>query len=257
LKIIIDRPKVLMDLQFYENRKYVSKKYNMKDGLPVIELLDILPEFNEEVSPYAYLEGASSPIDIAILNALARRFPSCHYFEIGTWRGESIANVSKVSERCVSLSFSDDELRRIGYPDSVIGIHRHYSRDLPNVEHIGHDSHSFDFSEHEKQFDLVFVDGDHSYEGVVADTRSAFDLLRNDDSIIVWHDYIYNRKRNWQILSSILDGSPTECRDRLYHISNSNCAIFVNKSFKTSKFSTNSLPRLDFTVKISCKRTSD
>ena len=38
--------------------------------------------------------------------------------------------------------------------------------------------------------DFVFVDGSHSYEYVLNDSRLARRLLRKDgDGIIVWHDY--------------------------------------------------------------------
>jgi predicted O-methyltransferase YrrM len=36
--------------------------------------------------------------------------------------------------------------------------------------------------------DLVFVDGDHSFDAVLADSRSAFDLIR-PGGVVVWHDY--------------------------------------------------------------------
>jgi hypothetical protein len=36
------------------------------------------------------------------------------------------------------------------------------------------------------RFDLVFIDGDHSYPYVVSDTRNAFKVLRDDNPMIVW-----------------------------------------------------------------------
>jgi predicted O-methyltransferase YrrM len=38
------------------------------------------------------------------------------------------------------------------------------------------------------QFDVVFIDGDHSYEGVEADTRLAFDVVR-PGGLVIWHDF--------------------------------------------------------------------
>lgn len=38
-----------------------------------------------------------------------------------------------------------------------------------------------------EQVDLAFVDGDHRYEGVYADSRVVFNLMK-DHSLIFWHD---------------------------------------------------------------------
>jgi hypothetical protein len=37
--------------------------------------------------------------------------------------------------------------------------------------------------------DFVFVDGSHSYEYVLNDSRHALKLIRNGKGVILWHDY--------------------------------------------------------------------
>jgi glycosyltransferase involved in cell wall biosynthesis len=76
----------------------------------------------------------------------------------------------------------------------------------------------------------VFVDGDHSREGVEIDTRNAFKLLRDDQSVIVWHDYGFTPERiNWDVFAGILDGCPEERRGDLYQVSNTLCAVYLGR----------------------------
>src|SRR5438552_3056351 len=84
----------------------VDRNYDLGLGLNTIDLLDLFPDFEEEVAPYTYLEGGSTAIDLALLKALAKTFQQCCYFEIGAWRGESVANVASVAKECISLSLS-------------------------------------------------------------------------------------------------------------------------------------------------------
>lgn len=139
---------------------YVIKKYGFEGGLPSIDMLDILPNFKEEIKPFSFLGGGSSPLELAFLKSLARRYKNCRYLEIGTWRGESIANVSSVAEECVSISLSDKELLELGVNQNHIKNQRFFSKKLPNVKHFEHDSLTFDFKTIGK-FDLIFVDGNH------------------------------------------------------------------------------------------------
>ena len=66
------------------NKEDVIKKYGLPDGLPVLEINTLFPDFEEVAKPYAYLSGATMPIDIALLRALAKRYEVKDYFEIGT-----------------------------------------------------------------------------------------------------------------------------------------------------------------------------
>lgn len=46
----------------------------------------------------------------------------------------------------------------------------------------------FDFSPYHGKCDLVFVDGSHAFEYVLADTRNAR-LPARENGLIIWHDY--------------------------------------------------------------------
>ena len=53
---------------------------------------------------------------------------------------------------------------------------------------IAFDSASFDFAPYRDQMDLVYVDGSHSPDYVVSDTRNAMEMLR-PGGVLVWDDY--------------------------------------------------------------------
>lgn len=235
-------------------KRYVTVKKGFKKGLPTLDLLDILPNFNESIRDYTYMDGTSRVTDIAVLKAIAKQFQNCQYLEIGSFRGESLVNVADVAAECVSISLSDKEMFELGLDENV-KLQRFFSKDLKNVQHIQHNSLTYDFSQLNKKFDLIFIDGDHSYKAVKKDTENAFKLLKNENSIIVWHDYgrSYNLE-NWNTIAAMIDGAPNDKRNKIYHISNTICSIFTNQKVNTSFIIPTDLPNKTFNVSISAKK---
>jgi len=151
-------------------RKAVQKKYGIKNGLPVIDYCDIV-DSDVHVSPYACLDGGSLPTDLMLLNSLAQSKPDTKYFEIGTWRGESVANVSRYAKECYTLNEPVSRMKANGLPAEIINQLRFFSKDLTNVNHLEGDSANFDYSPYNSGLDLIFVDGDITYEVVKMDTK--------------------------------------------------------------------------------------
>ncbi|MDQ3624650.1 MAG: class I SAM-dependent methyltransferase [Verrucomicrobiota bacterium] len=56
------------------------------------------------------------------------------------------------------------------------------------IEQLYGDSRAFDTAPYAKSMDYIFVDADHSYDGIKNDTTKAFEMLR-PGGVIVWHDY--------------------------------------------------------------------
>ena len=256
ISLLLQKPSLLNNVLEDNDvmREGVQYKYNLHNGLPVVDLLSLLPSFNETVAPYSYLDGTSSPLDIALLRSLAKQYSACRYFEIGTWRGESVANIASVAKECVTLNLPDEEMRRMGLDEEYISLHRFFSKNLPNVQHLQHNSSTFNFNSIGK-FDLIFVDGDHHYEQVKQDTQNVFNLLNNPDSAIVWHDYLdHSGNIRYEVLAGILDGCPADLRSNLYHVSNTMCALFTRKKLPTTAFNPNPSPNKSFTLTISAER---
>lgn len=233
------------------NKEEVLRKYHLADGLPVLEINELFPDFEGVAKPYAYLSGATMPIDIALLRALAKRYAVQDYFEIGTWRGESVANVADVASRCVTFNLPKEAILELTHNPLYADLHGFFSNGMDHVEQVYGDSQSFDFGPYLGKFDMVFVDGDHHYESVKKDTETAFKLLKNGHSIVVWHDYGLDPETiRWDVLSAILDGTPSEKRENLYHISNTLCAVYLPERFPTHKLVPYETPHKYFEINI-------
>ena len=121
ISLIIRNPWLLnrvLEEDMYWKRK-VIENYGFQSGLPVIRPEELFGDFSETVDPFAFLDGGSLPTDLALLKKLARRMPHCSYFEIGTWRGESVANVASVAEKCYTLNLSADKMKEMGLKINV------------------------------------------------------------------------------------------------------------------------------------------
>ena len=139
--------------------------------------------------------------------------------------------------------------------EEYVKLQRFFSKNLQNVLHIHHNSLTYDFSQLNRKFDMIFIDGDHSYDAVKKDTENAFKILKDDNSIIVWHDYgrSYNLE-NWNTIAAMIDGAPEDKRNKIYHISNTICSIFTNQKFFTGFSKPSDFPNKIFTINLSAKK---
>ncbi|MEC5143257.1 class I SAM-dependent methyltransferase [Chitinophaga sp. 212800010-3] len=256
---ILSNPKSLLQLydEDIQYKNYLVDKYGMSQ-LPTIDMNELFPTLNETVHHYTFLEGTSLVTDIALLKALARSLDKCKYLEIGSFRGESIANVSEVAESCVSITLSRAEMIQLGASEEFVKVSGMFMNNLKNTTRIEANSLTFKFETLKDKFDLIFVDGDHSYGALKSDTRNVFPLLRDSNSVLAWHDYgNYTERVRYQVLAGILDGLPVEEHKHLYHVSNTMCAVYmknVNAKFKTSYINVNDYPNKEFSVTLNISK---
>ena len=240
---------VLSDNTVWE--RYIRKNYKLQKGLPVLDINHLFPNFSETLECFAFLDGSSLPTDIALLKSLSKKFDKCTYFEIGTWRGESVVNVAENAEECYTLNLSREELLSFGLSEKYADMHGFFSKGKENIRHLTGNSLTFDFKGLDKKFDLIFIDGDHHHATIKSDTENIFKHLVHENSIVVWHDYAYTpEKLRPEVMAAILDGTPAEYRKFLYHVSNTLCAIFIRKEFPTSVLEPPVTPQNTFKVSI-------
>ncbi len=257
--MIIKNPWLLNNVISDNNEweKYVRKKYNSEMGLPVITLRDLFEDFNVTLNTFSFLEGGSLPTDLALLKRLAETIDKCRYFEIGTWRGESVINVSENAESCTTLNLSKYELEKLGLTDRYINQVGLYSKGNKKITHMEGNSMNFNFENLNQKFDLIFIDGDHHYEVIREDTKNIFKYLVKDDSIVVWHDYGYTPENiRYEVLAGILDGVVSDKHQFLYHVANTKCAIYINKIFNKKKLVKPLIPEFNFKVTLSMEKLS-
>ena len=236
--LIVRRPvllnKVLSEPDEWKN--YVISKYNLQKGLPIVTLNAITGLTEFKLNPVTFLDGGSLPTDLALLTGLAAKIKDSSYFEIGTWRGESAANLARFAKDCFTLCLKDEEMKKRGMSEQMIRMHAMFSKDLPNVTHLRGDSRTFDYSSLKRKFDLIFIDGDHHYDFLLQDTRNILKYIVHDRSILVWHDYGYDPENvRYEVLAAILDGTPVESHSRIYHVGHTKCAVLLNKEMNSKK----------------------
>jgi predicted O-methyltransferase YrrM len=243
-------------------QRYVTGRYGMGKGFPQLSLDQLSKGSVFAIDPLTFLDGGSLPTDIALLRSLACWFSGCTYFEIGTWRGESIANIAAVAGECYTLNLSDQEMTARGIAEDYIKGHRFFSADKPNVTHLYGDSRQFDFQGLNRKFDLVFIDGDHHHDFVRHDTEQVVRHLVHEKSLIVWHDYAYHPEAlRYEVMAAILDGLPPQMHARLYHVAQTKCAVYIGEAwdrhFITGTFTSPVQPDHYFSMEMRLIRTSD
>lgn len=231
---------------------YVEKKYHLSGGLPVVDMDQLIASRSVELGPMTLLDGGSLPSDMMLLAGLAEQIENCAYFEIGTWRGESVAAVSPRAATCHTLCLSDKEMRQLGMHPRTIEAHGIFSKKLENVTMLRGDSRTFDFAKLGRKFDLIFIDGDHHYDFVKSDTEKLFTNLVHDNSIVIWHDYGFHPdKIRYEVMAAILDGIGPERANLVYHVAHTKCAIYIGKPMSAVPADFPFIPESYFSMEIS------
>jgi predicted O-methyltransferase YrrM len=233
-------------------RNYVERKFRMPGGLPVVELSELIATGSYELGPMTYLDGGSLPTDLMLLAGLAEQIQDCNYFEIGTWRGESVATVSPRASSCFTLCLTDEEMHRMGMHSRSIESHGLFLKDLDNVTQLRGDSRYFDFGELNRKFDLIFIDGDHHFDFVKSDTENVFRHLVHEKSLVVWHDYGFHPDQvRFEVMAAILEGLGPERAGMVYHVAHTKSAIFTGKRLNSAPADFPHIPETYFSTGIS------
>lgn len=103
--------------------------------------------------------------------------------EIGSYQGKSTICLAQSARAVLSVDPHDGRATPRPRPTKQamqVNLRRY------NVD--GKVAHAWPFPENGESFDLVFIDGDHSYEAVKADIETAKRVLR-PGGVIACHDY--------------------------------------------------------------------
>jgi predicted O-methyltransferase YrrM len=250
-------PRILTRLPNIVRKEAAARRFEAEaraalGGLPRCVPVDrlLLPARNR-LSCIAFLDDSSSVLDLLLLRSLASRFPGCRYLEIGTFRGESALAVADVCSRVVTLSLADETMLERQHDRSFVAAHRVFSSGHPRIEHLFGDSRVIDVSAYEAWADLLFVDGDHSYDGVANDTSRFWSVRRSDDSPVVWHDAFFSPLTpRWEVLAGILSALPAAYRSNLVHVSNTLCLAWLPDAAQLPTVERTYVPRIAFSVEL-------
>jgi len=194
--------------------------------IPNVKLSDlILEDVLIKICEEHRVDGNTSLYELIVINHLIRFHNPSELFEIGTFDGRTTCNMSancSPKSMVYTLDLPKDRMNftklpivngeKIYIEKNVIG-YRYLGADYEKkIVQLFGDSATFDFSQFFNRIDFVFVDGSHSYEYVLNDSKRAIKLLRNR---ILWHDYgvwegvtrvlnfLYKTDRNFKDLKHI------------------------------------------------------
>lgn len=204
-------------------------RWTLDPRLPTRFAHDVLPGLsNMKVTIEVDLEH---PFELpygerALLAGIVRLRRPGMVFEIGTFTGRTtrvIADSLPVEGTVHTLDLPPGENRfdpgiheRVGeaFRDST-------EYDGRIVQHHGN-SRTFDFSPWHGKVDLVFIDGSHEYEDVLADSRTALRMIR-EGGIVIWDDYDFR-------IPGVVGALNTLRRDLpVVHLAGTRLALYVHR----------------------------
>ena len=83
---------------------------------------------------------------------------------------------------------------------------------------------NFEIEKYRNKFDLIFIDGGHTYSVVKSDTEKSFDML-SKNGIILWHDYVPGKKSAKDVVKYIHELSSNK---KIFHLRNTSLCYFKN-----------------------------
>jgi SAM-dependent methyltransferase len=174
--------------------------------------------------------GATPPQDLFAILRVVRWLNPKRIFEIGTSTGITTAHLAMNSEAEVYTldlpreladnlgGYNAGDLSLLQLRDQIGSAYRPFNRN-GQIRQLFGDSRTFDFSPYRRSVDLVFVDGCHVFDGILSDSRNAFDLL-GERGVILWHDFA-NLREVTRAVKRLASERP------LYHLEGTWLAMYV------------------------------
>lgn len=157
--------------------------------------------------------GMTSDYEAWILSVMAKK--SKKIFEFGTCSGKTtllFAINSSQDAEITTITLDEEAAKKVFIPfnDNKVA-----SRNLINeskysqfmfsgtsfenkIKVIFQDSKLLDISNMKKKFDLIFIDGGHTYSCIKNDTEKALEMIK-DNGLIFWHDFSLGKKSHQDV----------------------------------------------------------
>jgi predicted O-methyltransferase YrrM len=178
-------------------------KQIVPEMIPKIELSELIQDKGSvQLQEPLSMEGELSLLELVVVNSLVRDHNPSKLFEFGTFNGRTTLNMATNSSQeatVYTLDLSEDQMGHTEFPldpnvRSIMGKQmvgsRYSGTDCENkIVQLYGDSATFDFSPFFNVTDFVFIDGAHSYQYVLNDSRKAIKLLNDGRGVILWHNY--------------------------------------------------------------------
>ena len=174
-------------------------------ALPVVPWQDVLASKPVSIVAPRKNSGDVNLAELAVLGSAAAAVAAgSEIIEIGTFDGRTTLNFAvnaPAQLQVFTLDLPPDLPPRFGLAPGELAFvdkprsGRHFAAPKPEfaaaaarITQLLGDSATYDWSAHFGRAGLVFVDGSHAYDYVIADSDTAFRLVANK-GMVIWHDY--------------------------------------------------------------------
>ena len=224
---------IILLLTYFINKKKI-KRLIYKNKIKKINLSELDQIFNEKlisenlkgpkedaivksfiISPQNKVVGITSDYEAWIISVLSKK--SNNIFEFGVGSGKTtylMALNSNKDTKITCLTLGPDQVKNLEKEstDNKISfrniinesIYQKFLFSGTDVENkiniIFENSINFDESKHLNKFDLIFIDGGHTYSVVKNDTEKSFKMI-NKNGIILWHDYVPGKQSSKDVVN--------------------------------------------------------
>lgn len=196
------------------------------------ELFEGIDDSPISISPSPLSYGNVSLYELFVLCSIMTNIKANRIFEIGTYEGNSTYHLALNSDpkaQIFTLDLPKELLTKQSdskivkeYEKGIIAGRRFSGNSLESkIIQLWGDSTNFNFSPYKQSIDMVFIDGDHSYDTVKSDTRNALMMLShepNKKTCIIWHDYIIG----YEVAKALTEEIPEHIK-----IKGTNMAIYI------------------------------
>lgn len=177
--------------RYEKHRRMIAFARNFEESrIRELYLTEIFPDIERVAIPLGAineLTGHANKVDMLYVCAIAKHLQARKIFEFGTYQGRTSYHLTYASEGAQVTTLNLPPEADTRYAPYLGSYFRGTEREA-FVTQLLEDSRQLDTTPYRQQFDVVFVDGDHSYDVVKNDTEKAFELVRPGGSIL-WHDY--------------------------------------------------------------------
>jgi predicted O-methyltransferase YrrM len=198
-----NRPLLFMLVNHFEfESKSAEPEVPPVAQIPRVGLEELLGQnVDITLSELSNTDGNISFLELIVITSLIRQYDPDLTIEIGTFDGRTTLNMAlnqHEGSRMVTLNLPPSEIDAVDQPIEAteakyilnpISGARFDGRMTPGkISQVFGDSATYDFDEYAGKVDVLFVDGSHSYEYALKDSRTARSLVR-PGGVIIWHDY--------------------------------------------------------------------
>lgn len=170
---------------------------------------EIFPDIDRVTLPVGAVNELSAhpnKVDMLYVCAVAKHRQAREIFEFGTYLGRTTYYLTMASEdaHVTTLNLSPERDPAVA---KYLGSYFRGTDRESRITQIFCDSKEFDPAPHCGKYDFIFIDGDHSYDGVKNDTEKAFEMLKPGGTVL-WHDYAPKTIELVEYIRDLTQGRP-------------------------------------------------